>query len=88
MERESRIYVAGHRGLVGSAIVRKLAGEGHRNVITRSRERLDLLDQTAVHRFFAGEPIDVPRDVLGRPRSAVVGQDGQFRRNPRSLCEA
>ncbi len=58
MEPESGIYVAGHRGLVGSAIVRKLAGEGHRNVITRSRERLDLLDQIAVHRFFADEQID------------------------------
>ena len=55
MQKDSRIFVAGHRGLVGSAIVRKLAREGHANVLTRTRAELDLLDQRAVHAFFRDE---------------------------------
>ncbi|NDC63957.1 MAG: GDP-L-fucose synthase [Planctomycetia bacterium] len=52
MERDARIYVAGHTGLVGSAICRHLAGRGHTNVITRRHADLDLTDQFAVVRFF------------------------------------
>ena len=52
MESDSCIFVAGHRGLVGSALVRKLRSEGHRNLILKTRQELDLLDQAAVHRFF------------------------------------
>lgn len=55
MNRDSRIFVAGHRGLAGSAIVRKLQAVGHANVIMRTRAELDLLDQGAVHRFFRDE---------------------------------
>jgi GDP-L-fucose synthase len=47
----SRIYVAGHRGMVGSALVRRLRAEGYANLITRTRRELDLTDQAAVHRF-------------------------------------
>jgi GDP-L-fucose synthase len=46
-----KIFVAGHNGLVGSALVRRLAAGGYRNIVTRSRAELDLLDQPAVHRF-------------------------------------
>jgi GDP-L-fucose synthase len=49
---ESRIYVAGHGGLVGSAFVRKLQQLGYRNILTRTRAELDLTDQRAVGRFF------------------------------------
>ena len=49
----SRIFVAGHRGLVGSAIVRRLEETGSRNLLLRDRAQLDLLDQAAVTRFFA-----------------------------------
>ena len=49
----SRIFVAGHRGLVGSAIVRRLEETGCRNLLLRDRAELDLLDQAAVTRFFA-----------------------------------
>jgi GDP-L-fucose synthase len=49
---ESRIYVAGHAGLVGSAFVRELERQGCRNIITRSRAELDLTDSRAVSRFF------------------------------------
>ncbi len=53
--RDARVYVAGHRGLVGSAIVRDLHARGFRNVITRTRDELDLLDPHAVDGFFARE---------------------------------
>lgn len=56
--KESKIYVAGHRGMVGSALVRKLQTLGYRNVITRSRAELDLVDQSAVRGFFAAEKPD------------------------------
>jgi GDP-L-fucose synthase len=55
MQKDSRVFVAGHRGLAGSAIVRKLEREGHANVVTRTRAELDLLDQRAVHAFFRDE---------------------------------
>jgi GDP-L-fucose synthase len=51
----NRIFVAGHRGLVGSAIVRRLEAAGHRDILTRTREELDLTDQRAVHEFFRTE---------------------------------
>lgn len=51
--RSSRIFVAGHRGLVGSAIVRRLEKEGYLNLILATRDELDLRDQAAVSRFFA-----------------------------------
>lgn len=50
-----RIYVAGHRGMVGSAIVRALEGAGANNIVTRSHRDLDLTDQRAVNAFFADE---------------------------------
>jgi len=55
MDKGSKIYVAGHRGLVGSAILRKLRAEGYTNLVTRTRQELDLRDQAAVNRFFEEE---------------------------------
>lgn len=52
---DSRIYVAGHTGLAGSAICRRLVAEGHRNLILRSHADLDLTDERAVDAFFAAE---------------------------------
>ena len=52
---DTRIYVAGHRGMVGSAIVRVLQRQGHSRLITRSHSELDLTDQAAVRHFFAAE---------------------------------
>jgi len=52
MQLDSTIFVAGHRGLVGSAIVRTLAREGYRHLITASRDQLDLRDQAAVNYWF------------------------------------
>ncbi len=55
MDKSSRIYVAGHRGLVGSAISRHLTREGYSNVLVRDRCQLDLVNQPAVEAFFASE---------------------------------
>jgi GDP-L-fucose synthase len=55
MQKDSRIYVAGHRGLVGSAIMRNLKTKGYTNIIIRSHSQLDLADQSAVRSFFADQ---------------------------------
>nr|WP_308422311.1 GDP-L-fucose synthase [Edaphobacter acidisoli] len=55
MKRDSRIFIAGHRGLVGSAILRELTRQGYSNLLTRTRQKLDLLDGGAVSRFFSEE---------------------------------
>ncbi|RLB28654.1 MAG: GDP-L-fucose synthase, partial [Deltaproteobacteria bacterium] len=55
MEKDAKIYVAGHKGLVGSAIVRKLSSEGYSNLITRSHKELDLTRQADVEAFFRSE---------------------------------
>jgi GDP-L-fucose synthase len=58
LEKSAKIYVAGHRGMVGSAIYRKLVKEGYANLITRTSAELDLRDQQAVADFFSAEKPD------------------------------
>ena len=55
MDKTSKIYVAGHRGMVGSAIVRKLQAEGYNNLVLRTSSELDLRNQTAAEKFFETE---------------------------------
>ncbi len=55
MQKDSKIYVAGHRGMVGSAIVRELHRQGYTNIITRTHKELDLICQQDVDNFFASE---------------------------------
>lgn len=55
MNKDSKIFVAGHRGMVGSAIVRKLQAEGFINLVLRTSSELDLRNQSAVEKFFAAE---------------------------------
>ena len=55
MEKNAKIYVAGHRGMVGSAIVRELNRQGYTNIITRTHQELDLTRQADVEEFFAAE---------------------------------
>ena len=55
MDPNARIYVAGHRGLAGSALMRRLAGESYRNLLTRTHAELELADQAAVRTFFEKE---------------------------------
>ncbi|HTP64746.1 MAG TPA: NAD-dependent epimerase/dehydratase family protein, partial [Geobacteraceae bacterium] len=58
MDKEAKIYIAGHRGLVGSAIVRKLESEGYGNLLLRTSVELDLRNQTKVAAFFGQEQPD------------------------------
>jgi len=55
MEKNAKIFVAGHNGLVGSALVRKLKSKGYNNLILRTRIELDLRDQLGVHYFMNHE---------------------------------
>ena len=55
MNKTAKIYIAGHRGLVGSAILRRLEKDGYENLLLRARKELDLTDQRAVTDFFAAE---------------------------------
>ena len=55
MEKDAKIYVAGHRGMVGSAILRELERQGYTNIITRTHKELDLTRQDQVEKFFAEE---------------------------------
>lgn len=55
MDKNSKIYVAGHKGMVGSAIVRELQKQGYSNIVTRTHKELDLTDQKDVKDFFASE---------------------------------
>lgn len=58
MEKNAKIFVAGHKGLVGSAIVRRLQAAGYQNLVLKNRAELDLLDSAAVAAFFAAEKIE------------------------------
>lgn len=58
LDPDSKIYVAGHRGMVGSALVRALTAKGYRNLLTRTRQEVDLLDQAAVRSFLRAEKPD------------------------------
>ena len=58
MEKNSRIFIAGHRGLVGSALIRQLKSEGYENIVTYDKQSLDLRKQLQVQSFFQTEKID------------------------------
>lgn len=66
MEKDSKIFVAGHRGLVGSAIVRSLEESGYLNIVTKSRSEVDLLNQKEVEEFFVSENIDYVFDAAAK----------------------
>ncbi len=55
MEKQAKVFIAGHRGLVGSAVVRRLQALGHSNLVLRDRRQLDLLSQSQVTNFFSSE---------------------------------
>ena len=75
MEKNAKIYVAGHRGMVGSAIVRELQRQGYTNIITRTHKELDLTRQDAVEEFFAQEK---PEYVF-LAAAKVVGYTGEIK---------
>jgi GDP-L-fucose synthase len=59
MNKSDKIFVAGHRGMVGSALVRRLESDGFKNLLTRDRSHLDLANESAVAKFFAEEKPDI-----------------------------
>jgi GDP-L-fucose synthase len=59
LDRRDKIFVAGHRGMVGSALMRRFQGEGFKNLPTRNRSQLDLTDESAVAHFFSKERPDI-----------------------------
>jgi GDP-L-fucose synthase len=66
MEKNSKIFVAGHKGLVGSAIVKLLKSEGYTNIITATRQEVDLLNQSQVEEFFRQERPEYVFDAAAR----------------------
>ena len=83
MKATDRIYVAGHRGMVGSAVCRALAKGGYANVVTRTHAELDLLDPKAVRDFYAAERPDVA--VIAAARVGGIGANSAA--NARFLYE-
>lgn len=66
MEKEAKVFVAGHRGMVGSAIVRRFRQAGFENILTRTRQELDLMDRAAVRGFLEVERPDYVVDTAAR----------------------
>jgi GDP-L-fucose synthase len=75
IDTHSRIYVAGHRGLIGSAIVRMLDKRGGNNIVVRVRAQLDLRDPDAVERFVAAERPQYVVLAAGRVGGIVANRD-------------
>lgn len=79
IDTSGKIFVAGHRGLVGSAIVRELEKKGYNNLIVRNREELDLTDQQAVRAFFDKEKPDYVFLAAARVGGIIANATQQFR---------
>jgi len=75
MKKDSKIYIAGHRGMVGSAIKRKLKSEGFDNLVVQTRSELDLRNQQAVKAFFIEEKPDVVIDAAARVGGILANRD-------------
>ena len=83
MEKTDKIFVAGHRGMVGSAVCRALRAAGFENIVTRSHSELDLLDARSVREFYAAEKPDVA--VIAAARVGGIGANSAA--NSRFLYE-
>ena len=75
MNNKTRIYIAGHRGMVGSAIWRKLKTEGYNNLIGKTSKELDLRNQEAVNTFFEAEAPEVVIDAAARVGGILANND-------------
>ena len=75
MNKADSIYVAGHRGMVGSAVVRRLQRSGFSNILTRPRAELDLLDRSAVRAFFGGERPTIVVDAAAKVGGIVANNE-------------
>ena len=77
MEKNEKVYVAGHRGMVGSAIVRELEGQGYTNIITRTHKELDLSRQISVEAFFTEEKPDYVFLAAAKVGGIIANQNAQ-----------
>ena len=82
-----RIFLAGHRGMVGSAIYRRLQADNYQHLITRSHDELDLINQTAVRHFFENEKIEkiitkAPGNGVSMDGLKVITKGGWFAARP------
>jgi GDP-L-fucose synthase len=75
MTPESKIFVAGHRGMVGSAVARCLRKKGYANVVVRTRQELDLLDRAAVRRFFESERPEIVVDAAAKVGGIIANYE-------------
>lgn len=75
LAKSAKIYVAGHRGMVGSAVVRQLKREDYKNLITRRSSELDLRNQKSVREFFESEKPDVVIDAAARVGGILANRD-------------
>ncbi|MAD96952.1 MAG: GDP-fucose synthetase [Flavobacteriaceae bacterium] len=75
MHKESKIYVAGHNGMVGSAIVRELKNRGYSNLLVRSSSELDLRNQNSVYEFFKSEKPNAVVDAAARVGGILANRD-------------
>src|SRR4029077_816954 len=75
MDKSDKIFVAGHRGMVGSAIVRRLKAEGFSNLVTRDRSELDLTDESAVRKSFAKEKPAIVIDAAAKVGGIKANND-------------
>lgn len=75
MDKNEPIYVAGHRGMVGSAVVRRLEREGFARILTRTRAEVDLLDRGAVRAFFAAERPSIVVDAAAKVGGIVANNE-------------
>ncbi len=75
MQKDSKIYIAGHNGMVGSAIWRNLTSKGYTNIIGKSSSELDLRDQKAVRDFFENEKPEVVIDAAARVGGILANND-------------
>src|SRR5690606_5628251 len=75
MNKQAKIYIAGHRGMVGSAIWRVLEKEGYHNIVGRTSKELDLRNHDVVNKFFEVEKPDVVIDAAARVGGILANSD-------------
>jgi GDP-L-fucose synthase len=75
MKKDAKIFVAGHRGMVGSAVVRRLEREGYTSILTRTRQELNLLDREAVRSFFEKEQLEYVVDAAAKVGGIIANYE-------------
>jgi GDP-L-fucose synthase len=75
MKKDAAVYVAGHRGMVGSAVVRRLQKEGYQHILTQTRAETDLLDRTAVRAFFEKHRPEIVVDAAAKVGGIVANNE-------------